>query len=125
MNVGAQQYGIIIFMRGENAMDKKIYKIYRDEILITFIVQTGAEYGEWQFGMPVLEELKAVRSCDGDFSQIDIIINDNCLKIYKENNISANKKNAAISATEQAADIAKVFKIMTAMEKNYSQQYTL
>ena len=77
-------------------------------------MQVSEDYFRW-----------CVSSCDGDFSQIDIIINDNCLKIYKENNISANKKNAAISATEQAADIAKVFKIMPAMEKNYSQQYTL
>ena len=46
VNVGAQQYGIIIFICGENAMDKKIYQIYRDEILIPFIAQIRSEYGE-------------------------------------------------------------------------------
>ena len=46
VNVGEQQYGIIIFMRGENAMDKKGYKFYRDEILVPFILKTRAEYGE-------------------------------------------------------------------------------
>ena len=40
-------------MRGENAMDKKRYKMYRDKIIITFIAQTRAEYGEWQVGMPI------------------------------------------------------------------------
>ena len=47
VNVGSQQYCIIILMRGENAMERKIYQIYRDKILIPFIVQTRAEYGEW------------------------------------------------------------------------------
>ena len=45
MNVGAQQYGIIILMRVENTMDKKRYKIYRDEIIIPFTAQRRAEYG--------------------------------------------------------------------------------
>ena len=54
MKVGAQQYGIIIFMRGENAMDKKRYQMYRYEILIIFIAQTRAEYGEWKVGIPIL-----------------------------------------------------------------------
>ena len=67
--------------------------------------------------MLITEELKAVSWCDGDLSQIDNIINDTYLKIYKENNIGTNKKNAARPATEQAADLAKVFKIMPALEK--------
>ena len=45
VNVGAQNYGILIFMRGENAMDKKRYQIYRDKILIPFIAHTIADYG--------------------------------------------------------------------------------
>ena len=45
------------------------------------------------------------------------MINDTSLKIYKENNITANKQNASRSATEEDADLAKVFKIMLAMEQ--------
>ena len=55
MNVGAQQYGIIVFTRGENAMDKKIYQIYREEIIIPFIVHNRAEYGEWRVEIPIPE----------------------------------------------------------------------
>ena len=66
--------------------------------------------------MPIPEELKSVSWCDGDLAQIDNIINDNSLKNYKEKNISANKQNGSRPATEQAAGIAKVFKIMPAME---------
>ena len=40
------------------------------------------------------------------------MINDTSLKIYKENNITANKQNASRSATEEDADLAKVFKII-------------
>ena len=43
--MGDQQYCIIIFMRGGNAMDKKRYQIYRDKILIPFIAHTIADYG--------------------------------------------------------------------------------
>ena len=55
VKVGAQQYGIIIFMYGENSMDKKIYQIYRYGILVPFISQTRAEYVEWRVGMPIPE----------------------------------------------------------------------
>ena len=44
--MGSQHYVIIIFMHGYNAMDKKIYQIYRDKIIIPFIAHTRAEYGE-------------------------------------------------------------------------------
>ena len=47
--------------------------------------------------MKIHEELKAVSWCDGDLAHFDNIINDTFLKNYKENNISANKQNAAIS----------------------------
>ena len=80
-------------------MDKKRYQIYRDEIHIPFIAQTRAYYGEWRVGVPIPEELKAVSWCDGDLYQIDNIIDDTSLKKYKENNISANKQNAARSTT--------------------------
>ena len=112
-------------MRVENTINKKIYQIYRKEILIPFIAHTRAYYGEWRVGVPITEELKAVSWCDGDLSHIDNIMNSTSLKIYKENNISENKKNAARSATGQAAELSRVFKIMPAMEKNNSQQYTL
>ena len=42
--MGAQQYGIIIFTHGEIVIDKKIYQIYRGEILIPFIAQTRVYY---------------------------------------------------------------------------------
>ena len=77
--MGAQQYVIIIFMCGENAMDKKICQIYRDEIIIPFIVQTRAQYGECGVGIPIPEELKAVSWRDGDLAHIDNIINDTSL----------------------------------------------
>ena len=40
--MGSQQYVIIIFMPGENSMDKNRYQIYRDKILIPFFAQTRA-----------------------------------------------------------------------------------
>ena len=82
--MGAQQYGKIIFMHDDNAMDKKIYQIYRDKIIIPFIAHTRAEYGEWRVGMIITEELKAVIYCDKDLDQIDNIINYTSLKLTKK-----------------------------------------
>ena len=84
VNVGEQQYVIFIFMRGDNKMDKKIYQIYRDKIIIPFIAHTRAEYGEWRVGMIITEELKAVIYCDKDLDQIDNIINYTSLKLTKK-----------------------------------------
>ena len=117
VSMGAQQYGIIIFICSENAMDKKRYQIYRDKILIHFIAQPRSEYGEWSVGMTISKELRASSWCDENLAHIDNIINDTSLKFYKENNISANKQNSARSATEKATDLAKVFKIMPATEQ--------
>ena len=49
--------------------------------------------------MPIYEELKAVSWYDRDLSHVDNIINDTSLKFYTENNISADKQNAAKAAT--------------------------
>ena len=70
-------------MRVENTINKKIYQIYRKEILIPFIAHTRAYYGEWRVGVPITEELKAVSWCDRELSQIDNIITDTSLNIYK------------------------------------------
>ena len=67
--------------------------------------------------MQITEELRSVIWCDGDLAKIDNIIDDTSLKIYKENNISAKKQNAARSATEQATDLEKVLKIMPETEQ--------
>ena len=117
-NVGAQHYVMIKFTPGENAMDNIRYKIYRDKIIIPFIAQARVEHGKCQVGMPITKELKAFSWCGGYLTQIDNIINYTYLKNYKEDKISVQKQNAELSATEQATDLAKVFKIIPEMEQN-------
>jgi len=46
VNVGVQQCGMILFMRGENAKDKKRYQIYRDQIRLSFVTWTRSEGGK-------------------------------------------------------------------------------
>jgi len=53
-------------MHGKNAMDKKRYRIYRDEVLLSFVMQTRLKFGKQQVENPIFEELKVASWCDGD-----------------------------------------------------------
>ena len=55
-----------------------------------------------------------------DLAQIENIVSEESLKLYKKNNIYAKKQNAACSAIEQAADLTKTFKIMHRLQKTVS-----
>ena len=119
VTVDNKGYGILMFMRGDKGMDKRRYQVYRDEVLLPFIRETRKDFGDWVEGTPIPEDLKAVSWCDGDLAQIDNIVSDESLSLYRENMVCANKKNAARSGTEQAADLTKTFKIMQALQKQY------
>ena len=58
----------------------------------------------------------AVSWCDDDLVQVENIISEESLHIYEQNMICANKQNNARSATEQWADLAKVFKVMHSLQ---------
>ena len=117
VTVGSKGFGILMFMRGEQGIDKHRYEIYRDEILVPFIRQSRTEFGGWEEGTPIPEDMKAVSWCDGDLAQIENIVSPDSLPIYKENMISAAKQNAARSGTEQFADLTKTFKQMQTLQK--------
>ena len=112
ITVGTQKYGWLIFMRGEGGIDKVRYSIYRDKVFIPFVKDTRIDFGYWEEGQVIPDDLQAVSWCDGDLAQIDKIVDSDSLDIYKANRVCACKQNAARSATEQAADLAKTFKIM-------------
>ena len=63
-------------------------------------------------GTPLPEDMKAVSWCDGDLAQIENIVSQESLDLYKENMVCANKQNPARSGTEQAADLTNTFKLM-------------
>ena len=119
VNVGCEQQGTVIFMRNDtNGGDIQRFKIYRDEILLPFISKSREEFsGFWREGMPIPPELTAISWCDGDLSQISNITCIESIQLYNEKKIIANEQNAARSGTEQAADLAKSFKIMHKLQK--------
>ena len=45
--MGNSQCGVLMFMRGDNGMDKERYRIYRDEVLIPFVKKSREEFGGW------------------------------------------------------------------------------
>lgn len=100
----------MMFMRGEQGIDKHRYKIYRNEILTSFIQQSRTEFGGWEEGTSIQEDMKAVSWCDGDLAQIEKIVSLESIQTYKENMICAAKQNAARSGTEQFVDLTKTSK---------------
>ena len=120
VTVGETRHGTLLFTRGDKDMDKNRYQIYRDEVLLPFIRTTRSEFGGWTEGSPIPEDMKAVSWCDGDLAQIDNIISEESLQMYKENCVCANKQNAARSGTEQAADLTKTFKVMQNLQSTVS-----
>ena len=71
----------------------------------------------WRKDTVIPADLQAVSCCDGDLAQIDNVVNEESLALYAEHKICACKQNAARSATEQAADLAKLFKIMQNLQQ--------
>ena len=61
--------------------------------------------------------MRVVSWCDGDLAQVATILEPESLKKYKDLNIVANKQSAARSATEQAADLAKVSKAQHSIQR--------
>ena len=115
INVGSKQCGTLLFMKGKGC-DRARYEIYKEEVFLPFVKNTRIEYGCWIEGSPIAEDLKSVSWSDGDAKQVETIVSESSIDIYKENMIVANKQNAARSGTEQAADLTKTFKIMNLLQ---------
>ena len=122
VTVGNKQKGWLVFMRGECGMDKERYKTYRDKVFIPFVNASRSEFNGWEEGDPITSDLQAISWCDGDLAQIENIVNEESLEIYKENKIMANKQNPARTGSEQAADLTKTFPIMQKLQKTYTCQ---
>ena len=55
--------------------------------------------------------------CDGDLAQIDNVVSDESLSMYRDNMIIACKQNAARSGVEQTADLTKFYKLMHKLQR--------
>ena len=112
VNVGSKLSGRLMFMRGDIRQDKHRYKEYRDHVLFPFIKKVREEVYNWDSRTLIPDDLKAVSWCDGDLAQIDNIVSNESIDIYKENKAVANDQNSARLSTEQADGLARTFKTM-------------
>ncbi|KAL7498904.1 hypothetical protein ACHAWT_008594 [Skeletonema menzelii] len=109
VTVGNECEGHVFFMRKMEGADRTRYEYYQREVLIPFINGVRKELDDFDAsaGTSIPKELTAVSWCDGDLAQIATIVSD--IERLTENLIHALKQNAARSAREQAADLARVF----------------
>ncbi len=107
--------GHVFFMRRKEGADKVRYKHYQEQILLPFINGVRKELDDFDvsIGTSIPKKLTAVSWCDGDLAQVATIVND--IDRLTENLVIALKQNAARSAAEQAADLAKVFKTLKSL----------
>ena len=114
----ASATGTVIFVRNDNdkQTDKVRFRVYRDDVFLPFVSRQRTLCDGWNEGCDIDDSLRVVSWCDGDIQQIATIVEDETLQKFKSLKIVANKQSAARSATEQAADLAKVFKTQHALQ---------
>ena len=88
-------HGILLTMRNDVAIDKERYKMYRDEVLISFVSQKSIEFGDWKKGTRIPGNIKEFSWCDGDLAQVNNTTSEESLNIYSENMIRDNKQSVA------------------------------
>jgi len=74
-------------------------------------------------GAPIPEKLKAVFWCDGDNSQLDIIVGQEGLDFLVNSGVITNKHNAARTGGEQSCDQSKEFPIGKRLNKTITLQH--
>ena len=65
--------------------------IYRDNIFLPYVAETRKDYHRWNVGDPIPTQLSAVSWSDGDLCQIQNIVSEDSLEVYRDNMIIANK----------------------------------
>jgi hypothetical protein len=85
--------------------------IDRENVFIPFLNNIRKEYNGWVEKSTIEDKSTIVSWQDGDFAQVATLTKDECLATLGALKVLINKQNPARSATEQAADLVKVFKL--------------
>ncbi len=119
-----QQFRHLFLMRNTEGAKKTRFRYYQEHILIQGINLQRKKYCNFDInaGTTIPNKATAVAWCDGDMSQIDAI--KQCVDLYVENKIIANKQNAAWSDVGQPADLARVFKSVKKIRKAHTVRDT-
>ena len=72
-------------------------------------------------GTPIPDELFACCWSDGDLAQVESVVGEDSLEIYKSLKITANKQNVAQTGIEQPCNLTLCFKML----KDLQQKITL
>jgi len=93
-----------------------------EEACDTFITQNRKEFRGWKKGDHIPVDLMAVSWSDGDLSQIENIVNNESLELYRDKMITACKQNPQRTGTEESADLTKTFPIMQYLQQTITLQ---
>lgn len=110
----------LFLMRNTAGAEKEMHKHYHEHILIPGINAQRKKYHDFDIdaGSPVPKDLHAVTWCDGALSQIAAT---KCnAELFRENEITCNKQNAARTAVEQSCDTGTVFRALKASLPSYT-----
>ena len=71
------QVGYVCFLRaGVADIEKHRFRYYRKEILIPFFQSLRKTYDNWNGEYPIPTEMTAVSWCDGEYSQLSTIVDE-------------------------------------------------
>ncbi len=124
ININNQEVGHLLFMRNTKGAEKKRFLWYQQNTLFPGINDHRKQFANFDasaISSIIPNKLTAVSYCDGDFSQIDAI--KSSIDLFVDNKVIADKQHASWSAVEQAADVAKPFKLVKSILPSYSVQH--
>ena len=84
--------GMLVLMRGDTDGDKRRRKIYRNDVLVSFVNSTRSLFDDWTEGDVILDSQRGICWCDGDIQQISTIVADDSPALLAEHKICAKKK---------------------------------
>ena len=107
-----------------NALDTRRFLHYQQHVFLPFIESLRVAYDGHIPGGAVPEELTASSWSDGDFGQLAAITHEERMEEAAELRIVSSKHAAASSATQQMADLTRVFKLVNQLNKTTTGRRT-
>lgn len=116
-DAGASVAGFIVFCRSGNT-ESSNFDHYRRAVFHPTIEQTRRLLG-MEAGGPIPQHLKVSSFVDGAGPQLGALVSESLQSLEHELKIDTFKHNPARSATEQAADLCRVFRSLKAHLNEY------
>ena len=111
-NIGKSNKGILVIIRGDTHGDKRRCKIYRNDILVSFVNATRSLFDDRSEGNAILDLQREICWYDGDIQLISTIIVDDSPAL----SVQTSKMQQKL-VPNKLHTYSKIFKIMQSFQR--------